>query len=64
MVSKRVDGAAFSYLEFVNDEAVGHTNFRIFRHPILKDIGTWDTPRPRDDREQSRRARAVLTRDS
>jgi NitT/TauT family transport system substrate-binding protein len=39
MTSHRVDGGAFSYFEFANDEAVGQTAFRIFRHPILKDIG-------------------------
>ncbi len=39
MTAHRVDGATFSYFEFANDEVAGQTSFRIFRHPILKDIG-------------------------
>jgi ABC-type nitrate/sulfonate/bicarbonate transport system substrate-binding protein len=39
IASKRVAGAALPYLEFVTDTVVGHAEFRIFRHPILKDIG-------------------------
>jgi ABC-type nitrate/sulfonate/bicarbonate transport system substrate-binding protein/predicted secreted protein len=38
ITSKRVDGAAFPYLEIVNDEVIGNLQFRTFRHPILKDI--------------------------
>jgi NitT/TauT family transport system substrate-binding protein len=38
ITSKRVDGAAFPYLEIVNDQIVGNLNFRVFRHPILTDI--------------------------
>jgi NitT/TauT family transport system substrate-binding protein len=37
--AKRVAGAALPYLEFVTDQVVGRAEFRIFRHPILKDIG-------------------------
>jgi NitT/TauT family transport system substrate-binding protein len=38
VVSKRVDGLAFPFLEIVNDTIVGQTTFRVFRHPILKDV--------------------------
>jgi NitT/TauT family transport system substrate-binding protein len=38
ITSKRVDGAAFPYLEIVNDEIVGNIAFRVFRHPILADL--------------------------
>jgi ABC-type nitrate/sulfonate/bicarbonate transport system substrate-binding protein len=38
ITSKRVDGAAFPYLEIVNDQIVGNVRFRVFRHPILSDV--------------------------
>ena len=47
ITSKRVDGAAFPYLEIVNDTIVGGLQFRVFRHPILDDIadvGYFATP--------------------
>jgi NitT/TauT family transport system substrate-binding protein len=39
ITSKRVDAVAFPLLEIVRDEVVGHIAFRVFRHPILRDIG-------------------------
>jgi NitT/TauT family transport system substrate-binding protein len=39
ITSKRVDGVAFPYLEVVNDSIVGGVQFRVFRHPLLKDVG-------------------------
>jgi NitT/TauT family transport system substrate-binding protein len=38
IVTKHVDGVAFPYLEVVNDEVVGNTSFRVFRHPILSGV--------------------------
>jgi NitT/TauT family transport system substrate-binding protein len=37
--SHRVVAAAFPFLEVVNDTVAGGVTFRVFRHPILKDIG-------------------------
>jgi NitT/TauT family transport system substrate-binding protein len=39
IVAHRVAGLAYPNLEIVTDTVVGHLNFRVFRHPILKDIG-------------------------
>jgi NitT/TauT family transport system substrate-binding protein len=39
ILAKKVDGVAFPLLEIVRDEVVGNVTFRVFRHPILKDIG-------------------------
>jgi NitT/TauT family transport system substrate-binding protein len=39
IVAKRVTGVAFPYLEVVNDSIVGSLPFRVFRHPLLKDVG-------------------------
>jgi ABC-type nitrate/sulfonate/bicarbonate transport system substrate-binding protein len=36
----RVAGAIFPTVELQMDEALGHVNFRFFRHPILKDVAT------------------------
>jgi NitT/TauT family transport system substrate-binding protein len=36
---KRVNGVAFPYLEVVNDSIAGNLQFRVFRHPLLKDVG-------------------------
>jgi NitT/TauT family transport system substrate-binding protein len=36
----RVAGAMFPTVELQMDEALGHVNFRFFRHPILKDVAT------------------------
>jgi NitT/TauT family transport system substrate-binding protein len=36
---KRVTGVAFPYLEVVNDSIAGNLQFRVFRHPLLKDVG-------------------------
>jgi ABC-type nitrate/sulfonate/bicarbonate transport system substrate-binding protein len=41
IVAHRVAGLAYPNLEIVTDTVVGHLNFRVFRHPILKDIGTY-----------------------
>jgi NitT/TauT family transport system substrate-binding protein len=38
IVDKRVDGVAMPDLEIVNDTIAGHVTFRLFRHPILRDI--------------------------
>jgi ABC-type nitrate/sulfonate/bicarbonate transport system substrate-binding protein len=37
--SHRVVAAAFPFLEIVNDTVAGGVTFRVFRHPILKDVG-------------------------
>jgi NitT/TauT family transport system substrate-binding protein len=39
ILTKRVDGAAFPYLELATYQVAEHVHFRFFRHPILKDIG-------------------------
>jgi ABC-type nitrate/sulfonate/bicarbonate transport system substrate-binding protein len=39
ITAHRVGGLSLPYLEIVNDTVVGHLSFRVFRHPILKDIG-------------------------
>jgi NitT/TauT family transport system substrate-binding protein len=39
IASHRIGAAAFPYLEVLTDGIVGHLTFRIYRHPILKDIG-------------------------
>jgi NitT/TauT family transport system substrate-binding protein len=39
LVSKRVDALAFPYVQLVTYETGQGAKFRIFRHPILKDIG-------------------------
>jgi NitT/TauT family transport system substrate-binding protein len=39
IASHRIAAAAFPYLEILTDGTVGHLAFRVFRHPILKDIG-------------------------
>jgi NitT/TauT family transport system substrate-binding protein len=39
VLTKRVDGLAFPYIELALYQVVGHATFRYFRHPILKDIG-------------------------
>jgi NitT/TauT family transport system substrate-binding protein len=39
ITAKRVTGVAFPYLEVVNDSIVGNLKFRVFRHPLLKDVG-------------------------
>jgi NitT/TauT family transport system substrate-binding protein len=39
IASHRVAGVAYPNLEIVTDTVVGHLSFRVFRHPILKDIG-------------------------
>jgi NitT/TauT family transport system substrate-binding protein len=40
IVSGKVAGAMFPTVELQMDEALGHVNFRFFRHPILKDVAT------------------------
>jgi NitT/TauT family transport system substrate-binding protein len=37
--SHRIQASAFPFLEIVNDTVGGGVTFRVFRHPILKDIG-------------------------
>jgi NitT/TauT family transport system substrate-binding protein len=39
ITSNRVTGVAFPYLEVVNDSIFGNIQFRVFRHPLLKDVG-------------------------
>jgi NitT/TauT family transport system substrate-binding protein len=39
ITAKRVDGVAFPYLEVVNDSIAGNMTFRVFRHPLVKDVG-------------------------
>jgi NitT/TauT family transport system substrate-binding protein len=39
IAARRVAGVSFPNLEIVTDTVVGHLSFRVFRHPILKDIG-------------------------
>ncbi len=39
ITGKRVDGVAIPYLEIVNDEVGAGVPFRVWRHPILKDVG-------------------------
>ena len=39
VAARRVSGVAFPYIEVVNDTISGNLKFRIYRHPILKDIG-------------------------
>ena len=39
ITANRVTGVAFPYLEVVNDSIVGGVKFRVFRHPLLKDVG-------------------------
>jgi NitT/TauT family transport system substrate-binding protein len=39
IAAHRVDGVAFPYLEVVNDSIAGNLRFRVFRHPLLKDVG-------------------------
>jgi NitT/TauT family transport system substrate-binding protein len=39
ITSNRVTGVAFPYLEVVNDSIAGNLRFRVFRHPLLKDVG-------------------------
>jgi NitT/TauT family transport system substrate-binding protein len=39
ITAKRVTGVAFPYLEVVNDSIAGGLTFRVFRHPLLKDVG-------------------------
>jgi NitT/TauT family transport system substrate-binding protein len=38
ITTKKVDGMAFPYLEIAQDTVLGNVTFRVFRHPILKDI--------------------------
>jgi NitT/TauT family transport system substrate-binding protein len=39
IAAKRVTGLAFPYLEIVNDAIAGNMSFRVFRHPLVKDVG-------------------------
>jgi NitT/TauT family transport system substrate-binding protein len=39
ILQNRVTGVAFPYLEVVNDSIAGNMQFRVFRHPLLKDVG-------------------------
>jgi NitT/TauT family transport system substrate-binding protein len=39
IAANRVTGVAFPYLEVVNDSIFGNLQFRVFRHPLLKDVG-------------------------
>jgi NitT/TauT family transport system substrate-binding protein len=39
ITANRVTGVAFPYLEVVNDSIQGNVQFRVFRHPLLKDVG-------------------------
>jgi NitT/TauT family transport system substrate-binding protein len=39
IAAKRVTGLAFPYLEIVNDSIAGNMTFRVFRHPLVKDVG-------------------------
>jgi ABC-type nitrate/sulfonate/bicarbonate transport system substrate-binding protein len=39
LLGKRVDGAVYPVLEFLNDELVAHASFRLFHHPILYNMG-------------------------
>ncbi len=48
IAGKRVDGVAFPLLEIVRDEVVGHLAFRVYRHPILRDISNVGFAAPPD----------------
>jgi NitT/TauT family transport system substrate-binding protein len=38
LLNKRVDALAFGYSEIATDEVAANTMFRLFRHPVLKDV--------------------------